>query len=110
MASPSSDRKQDRRRPSTFTGTPTPGEPAAPVKKYVLVSRNRIGRNTHVRAAYPRVAATPRTVPRIGGHAPAPPVRRRRPADRHLRERPGPAPPLRARDRVRRAAAPAAAG
>ena len=49
-------------------------------------------------------------VPRIGGHAPARPVRRCRPADRDLRQRPRPAPAVRAGDRLRRVAAPAGAG
>ena len=48
-------------------------------------------------------------VPRIGGHAPARPLRRRRPADRHLRQQPGAAPAVRAGDRLRRGAAPARA-
>src|SRR3954471_18900004 len=57
------------------------------------------------------VPTAPRTaVPRIGGHAPARPLRRRRPADRHLRQQPGPAPPLHAGDRVRPGPAPARPG
>src|SRR3954453_23518362 len=57
------------------------------------------------------VPTAPRTaVPRIGGHAPARPLRRRRPADRHLRQQPGPAPRLRAGDRVRPGPAPARPG
>ena len=47
--------------------------------------------------------------PRIGGHAPARPLRRCRPTDRHLRQQPGPAPRLRPGDRVRRGPAPTAA-
>jgi len=43
MASPSSDRKQDRRRRLDVHRHTDPWEPAAPVKTYVLVPRNRIG-------------------------------------------------------------------